>query len=504
MKIYNQRQKRTYIIIALCIILLIMGVGYAAFSSLLTINGTASISNSWCVGFDITKTNTMKVTKGLETGENPTGTMNYSGNTCETNYKPNASLASAFNQPGDEIEYTLTIKNKSSVTAAIKSIVINGNESVTSDWKHTDGNISYIVKMPEDTTLEPNEETTMTVITKFQNETPIEGKYTKETQTLSIAINSEQDDGNGGMVVERTLTPSDIKDKAGTSCDGELTEDSTEPGRYIYRGSNPCNYITFNGENAGWRIVSIESDGTMKIVRNTSIGDMPWDAKNTRDKTTSTYCSFASYWGCNAWASTSNLVGTPAEFTLYEPNGNSSTDTTTYSGTVTQDSSLNTFLNGEYYNNASSNASYLGSDKGYIVAHNFYVGTPGNEYDEETIALDSQQEKSYVWNGNVGLIQVTDYLKASTDTSCTSLKAANNSPYPCGNGNYLKPSSGDYWTISPNVSSFRLGVWYVYSVGSLSRNNASDSRGVRPAVYLSSNINLKGEGSSGTPYYIDD
>ena len=199
MKIYNQRQKRTYIIIALCIILLIMGVGYAAFSSLLTINGTASISNSWCVGSDITKTNTMKVTKGLETGENPTRTMNYSGNTCETNYKPNASLASAFNQPGDEIEYTLTIKNKSSVTAAIKSIVINGNESVTSDWKHTDGNISYIVKMPEDTTLAPNEETTMTVITKFQNETPIEGKYTKETQTLSIAINSEQDDGNGGM-----------------------------------------------------------------------------------------------------------------------------------------------------------------------------------------------------------------------------------------------------------------------------------------------------------------
>ena len=206
MKIYNQRQKRTYIIIALCIILLIMGVGYAAFSSLLTINGTASISNSWCVGFDITKTNTMKVTKGLETGENPTGTMNYSGNTCETNYKPNASLASAFNQPGDEIEYTLTITNKSSVTAAIKSIVINGNESVTSDWKHTDGNISYKVKMPEDTTLAPNEETTMTVITKFQNETPIEGKYTKETQTLSIAINSEQDDGNGGMYTSFTGT----------------------------------------------------------------------------------------------------------------------------------------------------------------------------------------------------------------------------------------------------------------------------------------------------------
>ncbi|MBR3209763.1 MAG: hypothetical protein IKF82_05815 [Bacilli bacterium] len=207
MKIYNQRQRRNYIIIALCIVLLLMGVGYAAFSSLLTINGTASVSNSWCVGFDITKTNTMNITKGLSTGTTPTGTMSYTGSTCEVNYKPNAQLASAFYQPGDEIEYTLTIKNKSSVTAAIKSIIINGNESVTSDWKHTDGNISYEVKMPEDTTLDPNEETTMTVITKFQNETPIEGSYSMETRTLSIAINSEQDNGEGGMeIIPSTFT----------------------------------------------------------------------------------------------------------------------------------------------------------------------------------------------------------------------------------------------------------------------------------------------------------
>ena len=503
MKIRSERDKRNYIIVALCAILVVMGVGYAAFSSLLTINGTANISNSWCVGFDNTKTNTMRIEKGLSTGTEPTGTMTYSGTACESNLQPNSSLTAKFYQPGDQIEYTLTIVNKSSVTAAIKSININNDENVTSNWKHTDGNITYTVEMPDKTTLAVDETATMKVIAKFQNDTPVESGYTGETQTLTVSINTEQDDGNGGMVVERPLTPSDIKDKAGTSCDGELTEDSTEPGRYIYRGSNPCNYITFNGENAGWRIVSIESDGTMKIVRNTSFTPAPWDTQNTRKNSNNTYCT--SSYGCNAWAATSNLVGTPSEFTLYNPNGNSTTDTTTYSGTVTQDSSLNTFLNGEYYNNASSNASYLGSDKGYIVAHNFYVGTPGNNTDEETIALDSQQEKSYIWNGNVGLIQATDYLKASTDTSCTSLKAANSSPYPCGNGNYLKPSAGWCWTISPLVSSNRNNVWGVSSGGGLSSGAANYESGfVRPAVYLSSNINLKGEGSSGTPYYIDD
>ena len=357
--------------------------------------------------------------------------------------------------------------------------------------------------MPDKTTLAVDETTTMKVIMKFQNETAIGSGYTGESHSINVRINTEQDDGNGGMVVERPLTPSDIKDKAGTSCNGELVEDTSEPERYIYRGSNPCNYITFNGETAGWRIVSIESDGTMKIVRNTSLGDMPWDAKGTRSSSTSTYCTNASSYGCNAWAATSNLVGMPAEFTLYNPNGNSTTDTTTYSGTVTQDSSLNTFLNGDYYNNTSSNASYLGSDKGYIVAHNFYVGTPGNNQDEETIALDTQQEKSYVWNGNVGLISATDYMKASTNSTCTSLKAANNSSNDCGTKNWLK-SGSYYWTISPRVISYRHSVWLVYSDGRLSYyTGAFNSRGVRPAVYLSSNINLKGEGSSGTPYYID-
>ena len=206
MKINSQRSKRTFIIIALCFILLLMGVGYAAFSSLLTINGTANISNSWCVGFDATKTSAMQITKGLDTGTQPTGTMGYSGNVCETNYKPSASLTASFYQPGDEIEYTLTIKNKSSITAAIKSININSDQNVVRDWTNTIGNFTYIVNMPEDTTLDSNEETTMKVIAKFQDDTPIVGTYTGETQSLNISINVEQDDGEGGMITNPKFT----------------------------------------------------------------------------------------------------------------------------------------------------------------------------------------------------------------------------------------------------------------------------------------------------------
>ena len=52
-----------------------------------------------------------------------------------------------------------------------------------------------------------------------------------------------------------------------------LYEDEYEDGRYFYKGGNPNNYVTFNGEKAGWRIVSIEPDGTIKIMRINSIGD---------------------------------------------------------------------------------------------------------------------------------------------------------------------------------------------------------------------------------------
>ena len=198
MKIKTERDKRNYLIIALCAILVVMGVGYAAFSSLLTINGTANISNSWCVGFDNTKTDTMEPTKGVSTGTEPTGSMSYSGTACGSTLQPNSSLTAAFHQPGDKIEYTLTIKNKSSVTADIKSILVD-NESVSTNTTKRKGNIIYIINMPADTTLSPDEETTMTVVAKFQNDTDIESGYTGETQKIEVGINTEQDDGNGGM-----------------------------------------------------------------------------------------------------------------------------------------------------------------------------------------------------------------------------------------------------------------------------------------------------------------
>ena len=72
MNLKIKTDKRNYIIIGLCMILVVMGVGYAAFSQLLTINGTANISNSWCVGFDNTKETDYTTKAGITGGTTPT------------------------------------------------------------------------------------------------------------------------------------------------------------------------------------------------------------------------------------------------------------------------------------------------------------------------------------------------------------------------------------------------------------------------------------------------
>ena len=58
--------------------------------------------------------------------------------------------------------------------------------------------------------------------------------------------------------------------------------------RYFFTGANPNNYITFNNEDAGWRIVSVECDGTIKIMGNLMSGS----AQSTPSNWTNFYKDF--------------------------------------------------------------------------------------------------------------------------------------------------------------------------------------------------------------------
>ena len=266
-----------------------------------------------------------------------------------------------------------------------------------------------------------------------------------------------------------------------TSGDG-LYADTYEEGRYIYKGANPNNYITFSGET--WRIISVESDGSIKIMRNESIGNRVFDSQDLRDDTSNgaggTYCANGS-WGCNAWAISDNFS-----------NG-------THTGTVLKDAELNTYLNEEYLPTLSD------SDK--AISHTWNIGAV--TYDNNDLSDQINDEKLTTWNGKVGLITASEYLRANTNTEQCGTYSLNNDNYStCLTTDWMYssvPSGGYMWTISPHAS-ISYAVFCVTSnnqPGTLGLSSARDSNnGVVPAVYLTSDITLQGTGSIDDPYII--
>ncbi|MCI9585228.1 MAG: hypothetical protein HFH45_01160 [Bacilli bacterium] len=298
-----------------------------------------------------------------------------------------------------------------------------------------------------------------------------------------------------GNIMIKGIRPIELKQYIVNTGDG-LYVDTTEVGRYIYKGSNPNNYITFNEES--WRILSLDEKGNLKIVRSEYLNGIAWDEYNTRNNTTSTYCSNTTYPTCNAWAATSNLVGTPSTFTLYAPNGGATGATSMFSGTVRVDASLNTYLNNDYYNSLNETA------KKAIELHIFAVGTPGNSTDTETLATDIAQEQLYQWKGKVGLINITEILRTSTGNSCNTLKAShcsNNTTGTCKNNNWLW--TGNEFTISPYPNDDRYLVWNAGDGGCIYTGSTEAKYQSRPAVYLKSDIYLKGIGTKDNPFTIN-
>ena len=278
-----------------------------------------------------------------------------------------------------------------------------------------------------------------------------------------------------------------------TEGDG-LYEDEYEEGRYVYRGSNPNNYIMFNNET--WRIISKEADGTYKIIRNDVLSNRAYDEANHRSTEKNSYCTNPRY-GCGVYAAVSG--------TFLSPSGSQS-------GTVTEDSSIKIYLNDDYYvNNINSTA------KDQMTSHSFNIGAVEWLYqsgaEADSIEKNIAGEKMYQWTGNVGLANVSDILRASTNPLCTSATTANNTLTAC-NSNYLldkgEASTLYYWTI--NAYSRESGgdsslAWYGNATSEYARldlNSAYDSSydAPRPVVFLKSDTTLLGSGTSEDPFTI--
>ena len=252
------RTNRNYIIMGLCAILLIMGIGYAAFQSQLKISGTSNIASNFLV----------KIT-GIEVSSKSGGAADKPDVT--TYNDTSATFGTTLQSPGDSITYDITIENQGTIDAVLKTI------------SKTDASNSAILfetsGVNEGDPLNVGETATMQV--KVTYNTAVTSQPEDLDSTLKVDLTYEQ--GNGSIVGPggETTTIGGQEVEVVTTGDG-LYKDEYEVGRYVYKGANPNNYIEFaNGEI--WRIIAKEADGTYKLLKKDLLSNRAFDSTNSNN-----------------------------------------------------------------------------------------------------------------------------------------------------------------------------------------------------------------------------
>ena len=215
--------------------------------------------------------------------------------------------------------------------------------------------------------------------------------------------------------------------------------------RYFFTGANPNNYITFNNET--WRIMSIECDGRIKIMRAENVEFQFWDTSSS-----------------NNWA---------------------------------RPATLNTYLNGTYYNGLNNTA------KSQIVASNFSIGAV--EWDNNNMSTQVSNENSNLWKGNIALPTVSEHIRTNSNkNSCGTFRLFNNNISSCSNSGWMDNgfyTISHFWTLSSNIRD-SYNVFYSQSDGYISYGFYLNL-GVKPTLYLSSEVQITGgDGTRSNPYQI--
>ena len=146
-----------------------------------------------------------------------------------------------------------------------------------------------------------------------------------------------------------------------------------------------------------------------------------------------------------------------------------------------------------------------------MTSHIFNIGAVEDLSEgADSIARNIAGEKMYTWIGKVGLANVSDLLRASTNPLCTSATYSIDSQRDC-NSNYLLSSTDYvlYWTINAYYKVTEPAynrVWNGFSSSDFSAvvvtSNAAHTSSPRPVVYLTSSLSLGGSGTISDPFTI--
>ena len=253
---------------------------------------------------------------------------------------------------------------------------------------------------------------------------------------------------------------------------------------YRYEGKNPNNYIWFNNEY--WRIIGVFDSAShgvsgknlVKIIRADVLDGLAWHKSNTNDWTASSLKSLLNGAYYNAQDGTSSGYcygyGTTATANCdYTKRGIQSG----YRGMIANV----TWHLGGYLSTSATAEAFYGYERGTTV----YSGRPTST------------------TGYIGLMYPSDYGYSVLSSSCE--RTTNLSSYDSANcaGQSWLYGKGYEWTLTPRSSNSN-NVFYLYIIGRVNYNNASNGYGSRPVLYLDASVyKIDGDGSLNNPYIVE-
>lgn len=367
-----------------------------------------------------------------------------------------------------DLKYVL-LKNDTIVQEGDFSSITTGSTTIYSDSISSSGTTNFIFYLY----IDGNSENNLSMMNKSLSGTlTVEGSEV-ELETLYSHIENLMSDGE-----YETVTNNGVDYQYNTV--NSLMDDNY--GNIRYYGANPNNYVYFNCDDYSnqssstcevWKIIGVFNNGNLthqiKIIRNDSIGNFPWDPYNN----------------FNGW----NDAGMRFILNNYSINeqGAGLYWNRSSGACLNGDSGTCDFTTTGLKNDATRNAIYNAKWQVSAISEALFYS---NEAYENEMGLGTEVEDY------IGLISTSDYGFAADFRTCSSHIFDYDG---CSEVNWLL--NGEYqWTIIPMDNE---NTYSVYNIGMLSTVNVSNAAAIRPTLYLKTEQTIKsGTGTLADPYQL--
>ena len=178
-----ENKKRTYTIVAIILAIVTLGIGYAAVSTLLTIDGTATVLQSDGVKLEFTGT--------------PTNSGTQSGNSAAINGSDStkATCTVVLKTAGESATCTYTVSNTTtdtSISAKDLAISVYSDSSYQTAWSNTTSSDYFTITPTIGSTTLANGATTTAAVTVTLKKENITGASITENFYVKIDGDSQQ------------------------------------------------------------------------------------------------------------------------------------------------------------------------------------------------------------------------------------------------------------------------------------------------------------------------